>query len=262
MRGNRRTVHSLDGVALGLLQAGVGAPLLLVHGGFGQIERWAPIWDGLAGRYRVTAMDRRGRGSSGDAGSYDLGREFDDVTAVVQMLQQEAGAAVSVFAHSFGATVVLGAAARGTPIHRLVLYEPPGRETVPAGWIGREREMIGQGRLGLAMVTFLTEVVGLKPEEIEALRAAPPAYDILAVMAATLEREARALTTLDVAALARGVACPVTLLLGERSPAWARTITDQIRAALPAARLVELAGLGHEAIDAAPERIVRLLGEG
>ena len=119
--------------------------------------------------------------------------------------------------------------------------------------------MIAQGRLGLALVSFLSDVIGLHQEEIEALRAEPPTYDILSVMAATLEREARALTTLDVGLLARGVACPVTLLLGERSPAWAHTISGQIRAALPATRLVELAGLGHEAIDTAPQRIVALL---
>jgi pimeloyl-ACP methyl ester carboxylesterase len=262
MRGSRWAVRSAEGVVLGLLQAGAGAPLLLVHGGFGQIERWAPVWDGLAAYYRVTAMDRRGRGSSGDGGSYDLGSEFDDVTTVVQTLQQEAGAPVNVFAHSFGATVALGAAARNAPIHRLMLYEPAGPEAVPAGWIERERDMISQGRLGLAMASFLTEVVGLTQEEIEALRAAPPAWDILAVLAATLEREARALTTVDVAMLARSVACPVTLLLGERSPAWAQTITDQIRTALPAARLVELVGIGHEAIDAAPESIVKVLAAG
>ena len=42
-------------MTLGLLQAGVGVPLLLVHGGFGQIERWDPVWDGLAAHYRVAS---------------------------------------------------------------------------------------------------------------------------------------------------------------------------------------------------------------
>ena len=46
-----------------------------------------------------------------------LNSEFDDVTAVVQMLHKEAEAAVKVFAHSFGATVALGAAARGASVH-------------------------------------------------------------------------------------------------------------------------------------------------
>ena len=65
MEGVRHTVSGPDGVVLGLLTAGSGPPLLLVHGGVGQIERWEPMWDLLAARWRVTAMDRRGRGSSG-----------------------------------------------------------------------------------------------------------------------------------------------------------------------------------------------------
>ena len=61
MDGRRHEVSGSGGVPIGLLTAGEGPPLLLVHGGVGQIERWAPLWDLLADHRRVTAMDRRGR---------------------------------------------------------------------------------------------------------------------------------------------------------------------------------------------------------
>ena len=68
MEGYRHSVTSADGTRIGLLTAGDGPPLLLVHGGMGQVESWQPLWATLAGQWRVTAMDRRGRGTSGDTG--------------------------------------------------------------------------------------------------------------------------------------------------------------------------------------------------
>jgi pimeloyl-ACP methyl ester carboxylesterase len=64
MDGHRHAVTSADGTEIGLLTAADGPPLLLVHGGMGCIESWQPLWEPLTSRYQVTAMDRRGRGSS------------------------------------------------------------------------------------------------------------------------------------------------------------------------------------------------------
>jgi pimeloyl-ACP methyl ester carboxylesterase len=71
MEGTGRSVSSTDGVRIGLLTAGSGPGLLLVHGGMGTIGSWQRVWDALTLQRRVTAMDRRGRGSSGDADHYE-----------------------------------------------------------------------------------------------------------------------------------------------------------------------------------------------
>src|SRR6266849_5415986 len=86
--GYRHSVTSADGTKIGLLTAGEGPPLLLVHGGMGQIESWQSLWPALTGRWRVTAMDRRGRGTSGDTAPYDVRREFEDVAAAAFSLGQ------------------------------------------------------------------------------------------------------------------------------------------------------------------------------
>ena len=70
MQGHRHSVTSADGTSIGLLTAGTGPGLLLVHGGMGRLERWEPLWGLLTAHWQVTAMDRRGRGSSGDAEPY------------------------------------------------------------------------------------------------------------------------------------------------------------------------------------------------
>jgi pimeloyl-ACP methyl ester carboxylesterase len=91
VEGTRHWVTSADGVRIGLLTAGSGPGLLLVHGGMGTIESWRGVWDALPGRWRVTAMDRRGRGSSGDADAYALDSEFADVASVAAMMAAECG---------------------------------------------------------------------------------------------------------------------------------------------------------------------------
>jgi pimeloyl-ACP methyl ester carboxylesterase len=255
VKGTRRQITGADGVPIGLLTAGSGPGLLLVHGGMGTIESWRGVWPALTRHRRVTAMDRRGRGSSGDGASYSLDREFADVAAVAAALADEQGGPVDVAGHSIGATCVLGAAALGAPFRRLVLYEPPGPQTVAGNWAERMAAMVAGGQVGRAAFSFLTEIIGLTRTEVEALRDAPGGRDVLPIVAATLPREARALETADLPGAARQVSQPVLLLLGETSPPWARQITGELAAVLPAATVTELPGVGHEALDQAPDRL-------
>lgn len=259
MEGRRHEIASADGTSIGLLTAGSGPALLLVHGGMNRLERWAPIWSLLAKWRRVTAMDRRGRGSSGDTPPYRLSLEFDDVAAVAASLARNEGGPVDVFAHSIGATVTVGAAAQGAPLRRLALYEPPGPQTVAGAWRERAVAQIAAGQPGPAMVTFLTEVVGLTREQIEGFRGLPGAQDVLPIVAATLPREAEGLAAVDLPALAAGITVPVLLMLGTVGPPWAADITHALDAVLADATVAELPGFGHEAIDTAPDLVDTLL---
>jgi pimeloyl-ACP methyl ester carboxylesterase len=255
--GHRHAVTSADGTKIGLLTAGDGPPLLLVHGGMGCIERWQPLWEPLTSRYQVTAMDRRGRGTSGDAQPYDLNREFEDVAAAAVSLAN--GDPVDVFGHSYGAVCALGAAAQGAPVRRLALYEPPGPPTVPAEWRARILPMIAAGQPGRAMMSFLTEIIGLSAEEIAVLRDTPRGYDVMPIVSATMPRESAALSTVDLKALAAGVEVPVLLILGSASPAWAHEITNDLAAILTHKTLAVLDGQGHDAIDRAPQLLLTQL---
>jgi pimeloyl-ACP methyl ester carboxylesterase len=242
-------------VEMGLLSTGVGPPLLLVHGGAGQIERWLPLWDRLSVRRHVTAMDRRGRGSSGDGLEYSIEDEYQDVAAVAESLAKEAGRPICVFAHSYGATCTLGAASRAAPFDRIVLYEPPAKQTVSLEFVERLDALLAQGSVGGAMVTFMKEIIGLTNEEVDELTSAPPTFDILSVGAATLSREAHALLEVDLPRLVSGIGTRSLFLLGERSPEWAQLVTLETAHVMANSQVSALAGLGHESIDVAPERI-------
>jgi pimeloyl-ACP methyl ester carboxylesterase len=261
VQGRRHTVTSADGTRIGLLTAGTGPALLLVHGGMGRLERWAPLWGLLIEHWQVTAMDRRGRGSSGDTGPYRLSKEYDDVATVATSLADGSGHPADVFAHSYGALCTLGAAARAAPFRRIALYEPPGPQTVPREWRERASALVADGRPGPAMISFLTEVIGLTMAQVSELRDTPGAQDVLPIVSATLAREAEALASADPLPLAADVVAPVLLLLGETSPAWAADLTHALSAAVPQASLAVLPGCGHEAIDAAPGLIYRELAQ-
>ena len=77
------TVASADGTPIAVWRSGNGPPLVLVHGTAADHSRWAPVLPALAARFTVLAVDRRGRGASGDARDYALEREAEDVAAVI-----------------------------------------------------------------------------------------------------------------------------------------------------------------------------------
>ena len=78
------TVHSRDGTSIAYWRSGAGPPLLLVHGAVADHSTtWRLVLPELEKRFTVYAMDRRGRGGSGDGPAYDLQREAEDVAAVV-----------------------------------------------------------------------------------------------------------------------------------------------------------------------------------
>src|SRR4051794_32603034 len=116
-----RHAVSADGTRIGWEVAGAGPPLVLLHGSVADRARWAAVRDGLARRFTLHLVDRRGRGlSAAEAtGSYALAREADDVAAVLRAVGPDA----LVLAHSYGGTCALEAAARGGPVARAPVFQ-------------------------------------------------------------------------------------------------------------------------------------------
>ena len=75
MTAEPEQVLSADGTLIAVWRSGDGPPLVLVHGATADHGRWAPVLPALEEHFTVLAMDRRGRGRSGDAQPYAIERE-------------------------------------------------------------------------------------------------------------------------------------------------------------------------------------------
>jgi pimeloyl-ACP methyl ester carboxylesterase len=263
-------VASRDGTEIAVWTSGHGPPLVLVHGAVSDHTRWRPLLPYLEPHATVHAMDRRGRGASGDAPGYAIGREFEDVAAVVDAAAEAAGSAVDLYGHSFGGLCAFGGAMLTANLGRLVLYEgwppaDPHTRQLPPGVGGRLDALLAEGDRDAVVETMFREVVLLPEAEIAALRA-QPAWPARVAAAPALVRELRAVPQVpfDPGQAAR-ITVPTLLLTGSDSNDPFATDIATVAAALPDARVGVLEGHQHVADILAPElfarRLLAFLGE-
>ena len=245
-------VRSADGTAIAAYRSGTGSPLVLVHGVSSDHTRWQPVLPALERAHTVYAMDRRGRGGSGDGSSYTIEREFEDVAAVVNAIPQP----VALLGHSFGAAVALRAALLTSTVQTLLLYEgggkPKGVISFASAFIERIEALLAAGERDRLVATFLRDAVGMSPEEVERMRALP-AYRGRLAAAHTIPREMRALNDywFD-AERYRAFAPPTLVMVGGASPPQAHAYAEVLASTLPSARVEVLEGQRHNATDTAP----------
>jgi pimeloyl-ACP methyl ester carboxylesterase len=244
-------VRSRDGTRIGYRRSGDGPPLVLVHGTTGAHWSFRRVVPLLVDHFTVYAVDRRGRGESGDRAGFAIEREFEDVAAVVDSIDPPA----SLFGHSYGATVALGAAPVARNLGRLVLYEPaPGISGAWTRELDRIDGLVASGEREAAVVDAL-RLFGLTPGEIEQIRASSTWRDRV-TSAHTVTRECRAEEAYHPDPDQFGeLATPTLLLLGEESPLWAAEGTERVRALLRDARVAIVPREGHAAIMTAPELV-------
>jgi pimeloyl-ACP methyl ester carboxylesterase len=246
------SITSVDGVTIAFERSGQGPPLVLVHGTAADHTRWAPILAALEQHFTVYAMDRRGRGGSGDAADYSIEREFDDVAAVVDSI----GKPVALLGHSYGAHCSLEAALRTRNVRKLVLYEPPIPAGLPIygpGSIDRLQALLDSGDRAGVVRTFFSETVRMPDSELEMLQSLP-SWGARVAAAHTIPREMRAGEEYRfVAARFKEVKTPALLLLGGDSPAFFKAAIETVHAALDSSRIVVMPGQQHVAMNTAPD---------
>jgi len=244
---------SADGTRIAVERTGSGPPLLLVHGSTADHTRWEPVRPAFAERFTVYAMDRRGRGESGDEPVYTIEGEVEDVEAVLD----EIGDPAHLLGHSFGAIVSLEAARRVDDLRSLVLYEPP----LPVSDLDPDSEptlaemegLIEDDAREAALETFFRDIAGVPPAELDALRSAPnwPAR-VEAVHTVLREERARKAYAFDGRRF-EGLACPTLLLVGGETAPFHRAVSEVLDGTLPNSRIVVLPGQAHAAMSTAPE---------
>lgn len=250
------TVTSADGTPIAYGRTGNGPPLVLVHGTTADHTRWEPVRPAFEEHFTVYAMDRRGRGESGDAEEYALEREVEDVVAVVDAIDELA----VLLGHSYGALCTLEAALRTDNLRALVPYEPlfpvEGAELYSEEVLAEMEALLDAGENEQALVLLFEKIVELSPTEMDALRSAPN-WPARVAAADTVLRESRAENEYEFDATRfASMTTPTMLLSGSESPQSLKDSTVAVDEALPNSRIVVFEGLGHGAISTAPDRFV------
>ena len=258
-------VISKDGTPIAYARSGSGTPLVLVHGAGADHTRWAPVLSRLEQFFTIFAIDRRGRGQSGDSDHYSVEREFEDLVTVIEA----AGELVDLLGHSYGGLCALGAAVRTSRLRRLILYEPPiplgGAHQPPPELHARLRVLIAAGDREEAVVTFARAVAHASDGEIEQMRASPAAWAGRLAAIHTVLRELQVTSGdyhVDLSSL-KTLTTPTLLLLGSDSSPLLHEGSITLRSALPNVSVAVMTGQQHMAMNTASElftdEVVRFL---
>lgn len=244
------TTFSKDGTKIVYDKTGQGPALIMVAGAFQGRMAMAAYAEPLSKSFTVYNYDRRGRGDSEDTQPYAIEREIEDINALIQ----EAGGSAFVFGGSSGGVLTLDAAAHGSNITKLAVYEPPfvvdnSRDPVSDDMVEQLKELIASGRGGNAAALFMTKG-SLMPADMVAGMRAQPFWSEVEAVAHTLVYDA---TIMD--GTMRGtplpadrwaaVTIPTLVLYGGAGSAWSRNAAEALVELLPNAERQILEGQFH-----------------
>ena len=248
-----KTARSKDGTRIAFDAVGDGPPLVIVGGAF-SYRRWkgfAQLADLLSDTFTVVNYDRRGRGDSGDNPPYDVEREIEDLTSVVDSV----GGRAHVFGMSSGSVLALRAAAAGAPIDRLVAYQPPftvdtSGHVAPADLGERLGALVADGRRGKAAAYFMRAGMGVPRPFVAMMRLARPLWSNLKSVAHTLPYDYAVMGDTVRGGPLRAepwasVPVPTLVVDGSKSPAQLRKASDELAARVPSAERRTLEGQSH-----------------
>ncbi len=250
-----KTVKSADGTLIAYEKTGEGPPLVLVHGGTTDHTSWKLVLPTLAKHFTVYAIDRRGRGKSGDSSDYRLELEFEDVTAVVDMIDEPA----ILLGHSSGGLISLETALRAENLSKLILNEPtiiPKEDeklnTALEEIIVKLESVLRERGNEEALEFFLENLQKISPDIIESLR--KTSWSAMVNEIPTLPRELKAMKDHKFdAARFKDLAVPAMLIHGSESLPRQKNAINILHKTLPESTIMELEGQSHFALITAPD---------
>jgi pimeloyl-ACP methyl ester carboxylesterase len=257
MENTMQTVISKDGTRIAFWKTGSGPPLMLVHGATADhTTTWRFVIRELEQHFTVYAMDRRGRGGSGDNADYTLQREAEDIASIIDSLKGP----VNIVGHSYGALCALEASLLTDNLNRMILYEGVpliGADLYSPGTVDRLDELLESGDMEGIIISLFQDIVEMTPEEMKMMRSQQDAWSVRVANAHTLPRELRTETNyLFEPGRFKNMQSPTLFLVGGDSPPRELKNAEVIANALAAAKVVILPGQGHTAMYNAPELFV------
>ncbi len=243
-------VVSTDGTRIAYERLGTGPVVILVGGGLTDRAENAPLAEALASDLTVCNYDRRSRGAS-DIGDPGLTRELADLEALMAAVAPRSASLVGV---SSGGALALELAARSIDsgsVSSLLVYEVPYLPSAEyeqswAAYVPQVTAALHAGDLDRALELFMG-LAGSEDAEIEAARQSP-AWPSLRELAPTLAHDAAVLGNGRIPKRLARIPVPVVVATGAgETPlsAFYRAAADQLAAALPTAKRMELDNSEH-----------------
>jgi pimeloyl-ACP methyl ester carboxylesterase len=260
-----RVPHTeVNGVRLYYEFQGQGAPVVLLHGSWGDASSWQPVLPRLADSCRVLVYDRRGHSRSGrphGQGSFD--QDGDDLAALLEALDV---APAHVVANSSGANIALRLAPKREELFRsLSCHEPPLWDLLPdepgiqelrqkaASIEEAVGKRIAEGDHEGAAQLFADEVAFGPGAWENALPAPVKAMFVSNAPTFLDELQDPDQYAADLSGLAQ-VQTPLLLTQGSESPPLFAQVIDRLVKAAPRTRRQTLEGAGHVPHLTAPDR--------
>ncbi len=235
---------------------GAGPVVVLVHAFHMDLRQWEEQLPALGG-YRVVRYDVRGHGRSEPPGEGNAAHE--DLAAVLRDLRVERA---SIVGHSMGGQIAIDfALAHPGSVDRLVLVSPgvSGFNAPLGEWMKPIIEAVraGQSRRASELWWESPFMAGVRARGA----AGDPYRQILMENAGIWTMPRRADATAQAPAIKRlsELKARTLVITGEQDEAPLRTLAQRIAAEAPAARLVDIKGVGHMAPMEQPTEFNRVL---
>jgi pimeloyl-ACP methyl ester carboxylesterase len=256
-----------------LIVEGTGRPILVLHGGMGDLSSWEEVTNRLRDRFRAARLHRR-QYRLDVPRKVTMADEVTEVLAAAETLSRPV-----LVGHSSGAVLALETLAAAPPglFAGAVLYEPPlmidddhplGSGTQPdiaavrdGRPADRARTALADGRPGTAFAIFLREIAGMRDPMVDAAEAAMNSRPEIAPVVERQLDDNDAIDALGsrLTTYAK-IDLPVLLITGDQSPRHLLERSAALQAVLPDARRVTLAGESHNAERSAPDRLADAIG--
>jgi pimeloyl-ACP methyl ester carboxylesterase len=245
-------ITTINGVGLFWERRGEqGAPLVLVHGSWGDHHNWDAVVPGLARTFRVFTYDRRGHSQSERLPTQ--GRIEEDVADLAAFITTNRLAPAHVAGNSFGAAITLKlAAAQPDLFASATAHEPP-----LIGMLGDHPALpVVRERIGAVLKTLRSGDLETGAREfVENVALGPGMWDQLppemrqtfVLNAPTWLDEMNEPESVMVVDLVRlpAFSQPLLITRGDQSPPFFYAILDKIAAAVPHVQQYTFSGAGH-----------------
>lgn len=269
MPASRRS--KANGITLRYLEWGPpdGPPVVLLHGLRGHAHAWDDVSSALADRYRVLAIDQRGRGESDWApdGNYATEAFVADLAALCDAL-------------ALGPFILIGHSMGG---RNGILFTAKHRERVAAfviADVGPEIQAEGAARIRKELIDAPEEFESLEAAVAQAVAENPLAAESVLrrrvvhqtrplpagrigwrydpVIREQVRSNARAVPP-DFWALWRTIECPALIVRGGQTDVLSRPVAERMRESIARAQLVEIPRAGHMVFEDNPREFVHAI---